>query len=108
MLSFRPRLAVSFLLALLAAGRAFAANVPVTSTADTNTAGTLRNAINVANAADTITFSIGSGLQTITVGSALPTVSKSITIDGTSQPGYAGTPLIVINGNGVSASGLSI
>ncbi|HEX7618197.1 MAG TPA: hypothetical protein VF480_05700, partial [Verrucomicrobiae bacterium] len=32
--------------------------------------------------------------------SSLPTITNSITIDGTTQPGYAGMPLIVFNGAG--------
>ena len=46
-----------------------------------------------------IDFAIpGGGVQTISVASALPAITNSTTIDGTSQPGYAGTPLIVIDG----------
>src|SRR3954454_17262503 len=72
----------------------------VTSNADSG-AGTLRQAIlnaNSAPGADTITFAIGSGLQTITPTSALPTISDSVIIDGTSQPVYTGAPLIELNG----------
>ena len=63
---------------------------------------TLRAAIEEANAlagADTITFNIGAGgLQTIAPASALPTISTEIDIDGTTQPGFAGTPLIKLLG----------
>jgi CSLREA domain-containing protein len=64
---------------------------------------TLRAAIQEANAlagADTITFSVGSGLQSIAPASALPVISTEIDIDGTTQPGFAGTPLIKIVGTG--------
>src|SRR5207249_204996 len=38
--------------------------------------------------ADTIAFNIpGSGVHTINVGSALPTITESVTIDGYTQPG---------------------
>ena len=48
-----------------------------------------------------IEFAIpGSGPQTITVGSPLPFVG-AIEIDGTTQDGYAGTPLIEIDGSGL-------
>ncbi len=62
---------------------------------------TLRDAINSANSdpnTDTpdITFMIGSGPQTITLNSPLPPIKHSVTIDGTSQPGYTGTPLITL------------
>jgi CSLREA domain-containing protein len=74
---------------------------------------TLREAIAAANTAagpDIIEFAIGSGPQTIAVGSGLPTISGPITIDGTSQPGFADAPLIEINGAAVAPGfhGLSI
>ena len=59
--------------------------------ADSTGACTLRAAIQEANAlagADTINFSIGTGVQTIAVSTALPPLTQSVTIDGTSQPGY--------------------
>ena len=55
---------------------------------------------------DTIAFAIGSGIQTITPLAAngpLPYVDYPVTIDGSTQPGWAGTPLIEING--ASATG---
>ena len=86
------------------------ATYTVTSTADTSAAGTLRWAITQANGtagADTIVFAIGSGAQTIALSSALPTIAERVTIDGWTQTGFAGTPLIRIDGNGVAgASGL--
>lgn len=72
---------------------------------------TLRAAIQEANAAagpDAIHFAIGSGLQTITVGSTLPAVSERATIDGTTQPGFAGSPIVVVNGGGSAGPGLLI
>jgi uncharacterized repeat protein (TIGR01451 family) len=81
--------------------------------ADPNS-GSLRRAIMDANAmpgADVITFNIGgSGLHSIAVDSALPTITDPVTIDGTTQPGYTGRPLIEINGTsaGSNANGLRI
>lgn len=74
---------------------------------------TLRAAIQEANALsgpDAIHFAIGSGVQTIDVGSALPAITDAVTIDGTTQPGFAGSPMLVINGTGVAgnADGLTI
>ena len=74
----------------------------VTSTADSGP-GTLRQAILDVDAdstpGDTIDFSIGSGgPQTISPLSALPDITNSVTINGTSQPGYPGHPIIVIFG----------
>ena len=86
----------------------------VTSTADTNTLGTLRFAINHANANtgdDDITFNInGAGPHTIALSSALPSLSDAnITLDGTTQSGatcgdlWSGSPhtlKIVIDATG--------
>jgi CSLREA domain-containing protein len=75
---------------------------------------TLRAAIQEANftvAADQITFSIGGGgVQTIAVGAAaLPAISQPVDIDGTTQEGFAGDPLIVLDGAAqVAGSGLTI
>jgi hypothetical protein len=82
------------------------ATFTVTNTNDSG-AGSLRQAIIDANnnaGADLIAFSIGSGVQTISPTSALPTITDSVTIDGTTQPGFAGNPVIELNGN--SAAGL--
>ncbi len=75
--------------------------------------GSLRQAILDANAApgaDDVDFEIGTGLQTIRPLSALPTVTGSLAIDGATQPGFAGTPLIALVGNLIvgSADGLTI
>jgi parallel beta-helix repeat protein len=90
------------LLALGFAGAASAATFTVTSTADTSAAGTLRWAIGQANAsagADTIAFNIaGSGVRTIAPTSALPAITAAVTIDGATQAGYAGAPLIELSG----------
>ncbi|MEO8434757.1 MAG: Calx-beta domain-containing protein, partial [Pyrinomonadaceae bacterium] len=85
----------------------------VTNTNDSG-AGSLRQAIIDANAAlgvDTITFNIpGPGVHTITPSSALPIIFDPVTIDATTQPGFAGQPLIELNGAsaGSGASGLTI
>jgi CSLREA domain-containing protein len=72
----------------------------------------LREAITAANATaitDTIAFNIGGGgVQTITVSSGLPAIAQPVVVDGATQPGFAGAPLIVLNGASVGASGLRI
>jgi len=64
--------------------------------------GSLQQAILDANATtglDTIVFQIpGTGVHTIAPASALPSITDPVVIDGTTQPGFAGTPLIEING----------
>ena len=59
----------------------------------------------------TIDFDIpGGGTHTINLASALPAISNSLIIDATTQPGYAGTPLIVLDGSsaGANVDGLDI
>ncbi len=76
--------------------------------------GSLRQAILDANSnpgLDTIAFNInGGGVQTISPTSALPVISDPLIIDGTTQPQFAGKPLIVLNGTqaGAHAYGLTI
>jgi uncharacterized repeat protein (TIGR01451 family) len=84
----------------------------VTSAADSGP-GTLRQAIVDASntpGANDITFHIGTGPQSIPLQSPLPYLSTTVTVDGTTQPGYSGTPLIELNGSqaGNPASGLTI
>ena len=75
----------------------------VTNTADSGP-GSLRQAILDSNAAsggvNTVYFDIpGRGAQTIAPLSPLPTITSPVLIDGWSQPGFAGTPLIEIDGS---------
>lgn len=64
--------------------------------------GSLRQAITDANnspGADSILFSIGGGGQArIKAESAYPSITEAVTIDGTTQPGFAGAPLIGLSG----------
>ncbi|HYY59410.1 MAG TPA: Calx-beta domain-containing protein, partial [Pyrinomonadaceae bacterium] len=98
--------------------KAEAAFFTVTTTADNGnnaapTPGSLRQAIINANATaalDFIKFNIGSGLKTIKPPTPLPTITQPVYIDGTSQPGWSGLPLIEIDGSlaGANAKGLYI
>ena len=83
-------------------------------TGGTNSGGapecTLRAAIEESNAlagSDTITFSIPTSepgylaaplSYTIQPATALPTIAEQLTIDGSSQPDFPGTPIIVVDG----------
>jgi hypothetical protein len=104
----------------------------VTTTADDLTSGdgsvSLREAITAINAGnnlgdpdivntgaafgtnDTIDFNIGTGVQTVSMQSALPAVTVPVTIDGTSEPDFAGTPEIVLDGTnaGPGVTGLTL
>lgn len=90
---------------------AHAAIITVTNTNDNGT-GSLRQAITSANStttADTITFSIGNGWAHITPTSPLPAIYQPLTIDGTTQPGFTGAPLVEITGfNAGNTAGLWI
>ncbi|HJQ71463.1 MAG TPA: FG-GAP-like repeat-containing protein [Blastocatellia bacterium] len=85
---------------------AAASTFTVTNTADSG-AGSLRQAILNANSSagpDQILFNIpGAGPHTISLASALPTISDPVTISGSSQPGFSGTPLIELNGAGAGS-----
>ncbi len=92
---------------LLSASGAISATFTVVSTNE-NGAGTFRQALLDANAspgADLIGFAIASGGLTILPTNSLPTITEAVTIDGTTQAGYAGTPLIELNG--VAATNLT-
>ena len=81
-------------------------------------AGSLRAAIIAADAdnsvgGQSIIFEIpGGGVHTIALQSSLPTITRTVVIDGTMQPGYSasGTPQVVIDGSGAAAgsNGLTI
>jgi len=84
----------------------------VTNTADAGS-GSLRQAITDANATagppHNINFAIpGAGVQTIALATDLPPIIRSVTINGTSQTGFAGTPLIQLSGNNTVGNGLSL
>lgn len=83
------------------------ASTIVTNTNDSGP-GSLREAINCANldpVMDYISFNIGGiGPHTINITSNLPAITDDgVTIDGTSQPGYVGSPIIIVDGGGVTS-----
>jgi len=106
------RRALGLVLALLAASAVRAATLTVTNTNDSG-AGSLRQAILDANSGagtDTIQFNIpGGGPYVITpLAPGLPAMTGPTIVDGTTQPGYAGTPIIEIanfSGTGLKLQG---
>src|SRR5438105_3151020 len=106
--------------ALFAAPNALSAVFTVNSTADPGNGVcdvfecTLREAISAANAnsgADGIAFKIGiGGSFVIQPFSALPDIVGTTTIDATTQTGFAGTPLIQVDGSfaGSGVDGLGV
>ncbi len=112
---FFRRLAVAFGLALALAFSASGQTnfFSVTTTNDAG-AGSLRAAITNANTTagiNVIRFSLtGPSPFTISLASALPVITNTMTIDGTTQTGYTGTPLVEINGTnaGATTSGLQL
>jgi titin len=73
----------------------------VTNTNDSGT-GSLRQAIINSDATkgpNSITFNIpGSGLRTINLLAALPTITQPVTLDGTTEPNSGGQPVIQVDG----------
>jgi len=113
-LSLRGALVAALVLAALTtAGPASAATFVVTNTDDVGP-GSLRAAITAANAtgaSDTIKFNIpGAGGHVITLASALPPITQPVVINGQTQPGFAGEPLVELhNGTGsASTTGLDV
>jgi len=87
---------------------------PVTNTNNAGL-GSLRSAINRSNAAtgqiNTITFDIaGSGVETLSLQSALPPITTPVVIDATKVPGYTTNPLIELDGSaaGMGSDGLMV
>ncbi len=95
---------------LLAAVLRFSAEAATYTVSNKNDsgAGSLRQAILDANTSpglDTIVFNIsGATPYNIAPVSALPTVSEPTLIDGSTQPGYAGEPLVGIVGSSAGAN----
>jgi hypothetical protein len=89
-------------------GRVLLSTFTVVNTNDSGP-GSLRQAILDANAnggTNTIAFDVnGGGAQTITPLSQLPALTGPVVIDGTTQPGYAGQPLIDLSGSGLDPFG---
>ncbi len=103
-----PAFLVVWLLA--AASLAPAAVITVTRSDDSGP-GTLRQAILSANDSSEpveIRFAIGSGPVSLSPTTSLPLIANQVTIDGTTQPGYSGSPLITLSGGGTVAEGLRI
>lgn len=84
----------------------------VTTTADGGP-GSLRQAILDANDSpgkDLITFDLaGTAPWTITPATALPGIFEPLAVDGSTQPGFAGTPVVGLVGTGAgTANGLAL
>src|SRR4051812_4743434 len=82
--------------------RQLLASFTVTSVSDAGP-GSLRQAILDSNATpgavNTISFAIpGPGLHTIIPASQIDEIQNPVILDATTQPGYAGTPLIELDG----------
>jgi hypothetical protein len=109
---FSPKLILPILLAIGcgSASQLKAANPVVVSTTAPSGAGSLESAIEMANTdpgPDLIIFNLLPPPATITLLSALPEITDTLTIDGTSEPGYAGTPLITIDTSNLLTPGVA-
>ena len=101
---WRPRLEVL-------EGRVLPSTYTVTNTDDSGP-GSLRQAILDATAGtgpDMIGFNIsGGGVHTIRPASPLPALLHPVAVDGTTQPGYTGQPLIELNGGAAGPDALGL
>jgi hypothetical protein len=100
------RFLVLLFAAMLAPLTSHAATTIVVTKTDDWGKGTLRAAIEDANADPSpdpvhITFAIGTGPASIAPTSALPAITRPVVIDGTTQPGFAGAPIVELRGDGV-------
>src|SRR5262249_12982761 len=89
-------------------GRLLPSTYLVTTTANSGP-GSLRQAIQDANTSarfDTVKFSIGSGVQTISPLSDLPAISDQVFIDGATQPGGEPVRIELAGGNPGVQTGL--
>ncbi len=90
---------------------AIAATFTVTSTGNSG-AGTLRQAVLGVNSnagPHTISFNIsGTGPFKISLTSPLPAITSSVTIDGTTQPGFSNRPVVEVNGRSSTGDGLHL
>ncbi|MCH7480947.1 MAG: right-handed parallel beta-helix repeat-containing protein, partial [Chloroflexi bacterium] len=84
----------------------------ICETATDNGVCTLRAAIEEANSEigiDTIQFDLNGPPYIIVVGAAgLPEIDEGVIIDGTSQSGYSGSPIVQLDGAAVAGDGLKI
>ena len=82
-------------------------NLVVTNT-NNHGEGSLREAIINANAIvglDTIVFNIpGAGAKIINPQTNLPEITDPVVLDATTQPGYAGSPVVALDGTGIGGS----
>ncbi|MDO8514761.1 MAG: right-handed parallel beta-helix repeat-containing protein [bacterium] len=87
---------------------AVTAGIQYVTTTDDSGPGSLREAILQSNALASgtrrIVFNISTSSKRICPTSPLPDITKPVHIDGTTQSGYAGTPLIILNGSCMGAS----
>lgn len=99
---------VVFVLGVVCLATNFAATYQsfVVTSAANDGPGSLREAITNANAtpgADTITFNIpGPGVKVINLTTPLPEITEAVVIDATTQPGYAGAPLVELDGQAIA------
>ncbi|PWU09031.1 MAG: hypothetical protein C5B50_28185 [Verrucomicrobia bacterium] len=114
-MTYRVFTATSMRIVLALSGGLFSltargAVLAVLNTSDSGV-GSLRQAIidsNNGSGTNLITFAIGAGGQTISPLSALPSITTAVVIDGTTQPGFLGSPLIEINGASAGAASIGL
>lgn len=109
--TYRGLLLAACCLALVFCSPLSAATFTVTNANDSGP-GSLRQALLDANntfGPDTIVFNLsGNGPWVISPAAALPQINETVVINGASQPGYAGQPLIELNGANAGTNGFGL
>ena len=108
--------ALSILATILFSAPGFSTAYSVNSLAITNTgsgnSGTLLYCITQANMSvgpHVLSFSVAGTIAINNPSGLLPTITQAVTIDGTTAPGYAGSPVVILDGTGLTnGGGLSV
>ena len=96
---------------LISGNRTHAAVTFVVANVNDSGPGSLRQAILDANAnpgLDSIAFNIAGPSRRIQPITGLPSILEPVVIDGSTQPGFAGTPIIELNGSMSASVGLFV
>jgi parallel beta-helix repeat protein len=80
----------------------------LSTTADVNSFAWAIEQANANPGHDVIEFRIAGSSTVISQTAALPTITESVFIDGTTQPGYLSSPIVEVNGAGLFDAGLFI
>lgn len=105
---FKTLLLTLFLFPIAAQAATFTVNSLANTNTGSGSTGTLRYCLTMATitpgAPHTINFSVAGTIAIVADANALPNITQATTIDGTTAPGYAGSPVIIIDYAGCTGS----